>query len=174
MGSTLVRWVGWVWCGLACWSGKMWGGRLVRCGWCGMVWCGMVLWCVYNESKAIPHVNTDCDKGDTNICHFRSGLARRRGSLTLLHHFETMHTIAYLGITHTHTWNLGFPFPTLSSHVCRTAVGDLVRTVIVDSTVMCRMRRSDVISVNIQPGDVIVGMQSFGQARCALSFSSCQ
>jgi len=43
-------------------------------------------------------------------------------------------------------------------------VGDLVRTVIVDSTVMCRMRRSDVISVNIQPGDVIVGMQSFGQA----------
>jgi phosphoribosylformylglycinamidine cyclo-ligase len=44
-------------------------------------------------------------------------------------------------------------------------VGDLVRTIIVDSTVVCRMRRSDVISNhNIQPGDVIVGLASFGQA----------
>ncbi|MBP3353735.1 MAG: phosphoribosylformylglycinamidine cyclo-ligase [Bacteroidales bacterium] len=44
-------------------------------------------------------------------------------------------------------------------------VGDLVRTIIVDSTVTCRMRRSDVISNhNIQPGDVIVGLSSYGQA----------
>ena len=44
-------------------------------------------------------------------------------------------------------------------------VGDLVRTIIVDSTVTCRMKRSDVISNHrIQDGDVIVGMASFGQA----------
>ena len=44
-------------------------------------------------------------------------------------------------------------------------VGDLVRTIIVDSTVTCRMKRSDVIdNRNIRPGDVIVGLASFGQA----------
>ena len=44
-------------------------------------------------------------------------------------------------------------------------VGDLVRTIIVDSTVVCRMKRSDVISNHtIQPGDVIVGLASSGQA----------
>ncbi len=44
-------------------------------------------------------------------------------------------------------------------------VGDLVRTVIVDSTVIARMRRDQVISNDrIQPGDVIVGLASFGQA----------
>lgn len=44
-------------------------------------------------------------------------------------------------------------------------VGDLVRTVIVDSTVIARMKRSDVISNDrIQAGDVIVGLASFGQA----------
>ncbi len=44
-------------------------------------------------------------------------------------------------------------------------VGDLVRTIIVDSTVTCRMKRSDVIdNANIIPGDVIVGLASFGQA----------
>ena len=44
-------------------------------------------------------------------------------------------------------------------------VGDLVRTIIVDSTVMCRMKRADVISNdNIREGDVIVGLASFGQA----------
>ncbi len=43
-------------------------------------------------------------------------------------------------------------------------VGDLVRTIIVDSTVTCRMKRSDVIENNIQPGDVIVGLASFGKA----------
>lgn len=45
-------------------------------------------------------------------------------------------------------------------------VGDLVRTIIVDSTVTCRMRRSDVINnANIASGDVIVGMASYGQAN---------
>lgn len=44
-------------------------------------------------------------------------------------------------------------------------VGDLVRTIIVDSTVTCRMKRADVIdNANIRPGDVIVGLASFGQA----------
>lgn len=44
-------------------------------------------------------------------------------------------------------------------------VGDLVRTIIVDSTVTCRMKRKDVISNgNILPGDVIVGLSSYGQA----------
>ena len=44
-------------------------------------------------------------------------------------------------------------------------VGDLVRTIIVDSTVTCRMKRSNVIdNANIRPGDVIVGLASFGQA----------
>ena len=45
-------------------------------------------------------------------------------------------------------------------------VGDIVRTIIVDSTVTCRMKRSDVIdNANIQPGDVIVGLSSTGQAN---------
>lgn len=44
-------------------------------------------------------------------------------------------------------------------------VGDLVRTIIVDSTVTCRMRRSDVIdNAHIAAGDVIVGLASYGQA----------
>jgi phosphoribosylformylglycinamidine cyclo-ligase len=45
-------------------------------------------------------------------------------------------------------------------------VGDLVRTIIVDSTVTCRMKRDEVISNhNIRPGDVIVGLASYGQAN---------
>jgi phosphoribosylformylglycinamidine cyclo-ligase len=44
-------------------------------------------------------------------------------------------------------------------------VGDLVRTIIVDSTVIARLKRSEVIdNDNIQAGDVIVGLESFGQA----------
>lgn len=44
-------------------------------------------------------------------------------------------------------------------------VGDLVRTIIVDSTVTCRMKRKDVINnANIQGGDVIVGLASYGKA----------
>ena len=44
-------------------------------------------------------------------------------------------------------------------------VGDLVRTIIVDSTVTARMKRSAVIdNANIRPGDVIVGLASFGKA----------
>jgi len=45
-------------------------------------------------------------------------------------------------------------------------VGDLVRTIIVDSTVTCRMKREDVISNDhIKPGDVIVGLASYGKAN---------
>ncbi len=44
-------------------------------------------------------------------------------------------------------------------------VGDLTRTIIVDSTVTCRMKRKDVVNNNnICPGDVIVGLASFGKA----------
>lgn len=44
-------------------------------------------------------------------------------------------------------------------------VGDLVRTIIVDSTVACRMPRKDVVdNANIAPGDVIVGLASYGRA----------
>ncbi|MDG1901624.1 MAG: AIR synthase-related protein [Bacteroidales bacterium] len=43
-------------------------------------------------------------------------------------------------------------------------VGDIVRTIIVDSTVSARVKRSDIIENNIQPGDVIVGLSSYGQA----------
>lgn len=51
-------------------------------------------------------------------------------------------------------------------------VGDLVRTIIVDSTVTARMKRSDVIdNANIQAGDVIVGLASFGQAKYEKSYN---
>lgn len=50
-------------------------------------------------------------------------------------------------------------------------VGDLVRTIIVDSTVVCRMKRSDVISCNIKPGNVIVGLASFGQATYETAYN---
>lgn len=51
-------------------------------------------------------------------------------------------------------------------------VGDLVRTIIVDSTVTCRMRRSDVIdNANISGGDVIVGLSSYGQATYETSYN---
>jgi phosphoribosylformylglycinamidine cyclo-ligase len=45
-------------------------------------------------------------------------------------------------------------------------VGDLVRTIIVDSTVVARMKKSDVIdNANISNGDLIVGLESFGKAN---------
>lgn len=51
-------------------------------------------------------------------------------------------------------------------------VGDLVRTIIVDSTVTARMKRTDVIdNANIQAGDVIVGLESFGQATYETSYN---
>jgi phosphoribosylformylglycinamidine cyclo-ligase len=44
-------------------------------------------------------------------------------------------------------------------------LGDLVRTIVVDSTVVCRMKRDEVIdNSKIQPGDVVVGMTSYGKA----------
>lgn len=51
-------------------------------------------------------------------------------------------------------------------------VGDLVRTIIVDSTVTCRMKRADVIdNKNIRPGDVIVGLSSSGQATYETAYN---
>ena len=51
-------------------------------------------------------------------------------------------------------------------------VGDLVQTIIVDSTVVARMKRTEVIdNANIQPGDVIVGLASFGQANYETAYN---
>lgn len=51
-------------------------------------------------------------------------------------------------------------------------VGDLVRTIIVDSTVTARMKRKDVIdNANIKAGDVIVGLASYGQATYEKSYN---
>jgi phosphoribosylformylglycinamidine cyclo-ligase len=51
-------------------------------------------------------------------------------------------------------------------------VGDLVRTIIVDSTVTARIKRSNVVdNANIRPGDVIVGLASFGQASYEKSYN---
>lgn len=51
-------------------------------------------------------------------------------------------------------------------------VGDLVRTIIVDSTVTCRMKRADVINnANIAGGDVIVGLSASGQATYEKSYN---
>ncbi|WP_347053119.1 AIR synthase related protein [Flavobacterium olei] len=51
-------------------------------------------------------------------------------------------------------------------------VGDVVRTIIVDSTVTARMKRSDVVdNANIKAGDVIVGLASFGQASYEKSYN---
>jgi len=51
-------------------------------------------------------------------------------------------------------------------------VGDLVRTIIVDSTVTARMKRENVIdNANIKEGDVIVGLESFGQATYEKSYN---
>ncbi len=51
-------------------------------------------------------------------------------------------------------------------------VGDLVRTIIVDSTVVCRMKRSEVIETRIQPDDVIIGLASFGKAKYENDYNS--
>jgi phosphoribosylformylglycinamidine cyclo-ligase len=51
-------------------------------------------------------------------------------------------------------------------------VGDIVRTIIVDSTVTARMKRTDIIdNANIKAGDVIVGLASFGQAKYEKSYN---
>ena len=66
----------------------------------------------------------------------------------------------------------------LGVHICLTGgetadVGDLVRTVIVDSTVTARAKRSDIIdNANIKAGDVIVGLASYGQASYETAYNS--
>jgi phosphoribosylformylglycinamidine cyclo-ligase len=51
-------------------------------------------------------------------------------------------------------------------------IGDLVRTIVVDSTVTCRVKRNDIVETKIQPGDVIVGLASFGQASYESEYNS--
>ncbi|MBN2522378.1 MAG: phosphoribosylformylglycinamidine cyclo-ligase [Bacteroidales bacterium] len=51
-------------------------------------------------------------------------------------------------------------------------IGDLVRTIVVDSTVTCRMKRTEIIENKIQAGDVIVGLSSYGQASYEYEYNS--
>lgn len=51
-------------------------------------------------------------------------------------------------------------------------VGDLVKTIIVDSTVACRPKREEIIEVDIQPTDVIVGFSSYGQATYEKNYNA--
>ncbi len=51
-------------------------------------------------------------------------------------------------------------------------IGDLVRTIVVDSTVVARVKRSDIISNHIRPGDVIVGLSSSGQTTYEKEYNS--
>lgn len=51
-------------------------------------------------------------------------------------------------------------------------VGDVVRTILVDNTIVCRVKRSDIININIQPGDRVVALSSFGQASYEKSYNS--
>ena len=51
-------------------------------------------------------------------------------------------------------------------------VGDLVKTLIVDSTVACRPKRSEILEIDIQDDDVIVGFASFGQATYETSYNA--
>ncbi len=51
-------------------------------------------------------------------------------------------------------------------------VGDLVKTIIVDSTVACRPKREEIVEVDIQPTDVIVGFASYGQATYESSYNA--
>lgn len=51
-------------------------------------------------------------------------------------------------------------------------VGDLVKTIIVDSTVACRPKREEILEVDIQPTDVIVGFSSYGQATYENSYNA--
>ena len=51
-------------------------------------------------------------------------------------------------------------------------VGDLVRTIIVDSTVTCRMKRTDVVENKIVAGDIIIGLASSGKANYEMEYNS--
>ncbi|MDX2196557.1 MAG: AIR synthase-related protein [Cytophagales bacterium] len=51
-------------------------------------------------------------------------------------------------------------------------MGDLVRTIVVDSTVTARMKKNDVIACHIQPGNVIVGLASYGKATYEAAYNS--
>ena len=51
-------------------------------------------------------------------------------------------------------------------------VGDTVRTLVVNNTIICRVKRSDIININIKPGDRIVALSSFGKASYEESYNS--
>lgn len=51
-------------------------------------------------------------------------------------------------------------------------LGDLVRTIVVDTTAVCRIKRNDVININIQENDVIIGLSSTGKASYEKEYNS--
>lgn len=51
-------------------------------------------------------------------------------------------------------------------------LGDVVRTIVVDNTIVCRVKRSDIINVNIQSGDCVVALSSFGKASYEDEYNS--
>jgi phosphoribosylformylglycinamidine cyclo-ligase len=51
-------------------------------------------------------------------------------------------------------------------------LGDIVRTLVVDNTIVCRVKRSDIINIDIQPGDCIVALSSFGKASYEDNYNS--
>lgn len=51
-------------------------------------------------------------------------------------------------------------------------VGDIVRTIVVDNTIVCRVKKSDIINIDIKPGDRIVALSSFGKASYEDSYNS--
>jgi phosphoribosylformylglycinamidine cyclo-ligase len=51
-------------------------------------------------------------------------------------------------------------------------LGDLVRTIVIDNTLSCRMLRQDVVNMKIKAGDLIIGLESFGQATYEDSYNS--
>lgn len=66
----------------------------------------------------------------------------------------------------------GFGLNIISTGGETADLGDLVRTIVVDSTVVCRMKRSDVIdNSRIQAGDVVVGLASYGKATYEESYN---
>lgn len=51
-------------------------------------------------------------------------------------------------------------------------LGDVIRTLVVDNTIVCRVKRSDIININIQPGDRIIALSSFGQTSYEERYNS--
>ena len=113
--------------------------------------------------KAFCKIIPDILGGDPEYCNImHADGAGTKSSLAYLYWKETGDVSVWKGIAQDAL------IMNIDDLLCVGAVDnicDLVRTIIVDSTVTCRMKRADVIdNANIRPGDVIVGLASYGQA----------